>query len=59
MEIDARDIGVWVDDHPLNHHDTQKLYFRELFAIPRNKVDTTEEDRAFGQPHRGHPSEEQ
>lgn len=67
MEIEERDIGTWSDEHPLNQHSKQKAFFQELFksklspaaAWPFLAADLREDqDRAFGQPHRGHPPEE-
>ena len=31
VDIKAKEIGQWRDDHPLNDADVASIYFRELF----------------------------
>lgn len=35
MSIQSRDIGEWDDDHPLNHRDTVRQTYDELFGEPK------------------------
>ena len=32
MSIQSKDMGEWDDDHPLNHRDTMKQTYDELFG---------------------------